>query len=403
MALFTRRLQALLDEAQGRGLLDSGSAHSLLSLAEERETRRGRLSLASVLGGLGGGVAILGVILLVSANWDALGDGLKMAGFLILLAATHGAGLWIRWSGKPYPKTAAALNFLGAGLFLAGVGLVSQIYHLSGNPPRAILLWLVAILPLAFLLRSGPIAALSVFALFLWSHMEGGHPGSPLRMYGFASFLVMEIGLGAALLGISAPLQDFEAGIARVLRFCGAAILFYAVWMLGFLRHFSPARSSGPGSWILPAAALLLGIAAVAAAGKRLADEAPALQWRLTALLLSLPVLAGFALHLHLNGGSGGYGTAGILVSVAAWAIWFLLALWCVAFGARTGRKAYLNAGAAAVGLGVISRFFDLIGGMAETGTIFVIGGLLLVATGWATEKWRRGIAAAMEETGKCA
>lgn len=401
MTLFTKKLRALMQEAQGQGWLDSGTARSLLALAEEKESRRGWLSLTSVLTVLGGGAAVLGVILLVAANWDSLSDAFKIGGFLILLAATHGGGLWIRWAGKPYIKTADALNFLGAGLFLAGVGLISQIYNLHGYPPKAILLWLVAVLPLAFLLRSGPIAALAVFALLLWSHMEGGFTGSPLRLSGFASFLVLEIGLGAALLGLSATLRGTEAAISRVLRFCGAAILFYGLWALGFMRHFSSAASSAPHGWVLPSVALLLGILAIAAARRKIADALPALQGRLVALLVALLALSGFALWLHLTSGTGG--SAGIFISVMAWALWFLLALWCVAFGARTGRKAYLNAGSAAVGLGVITRFFDLIGGMAETGTILVIGGFLLLATGWATEKWRRSIAATMEEAEKCA
>lgn len=403
MTLFTKRLRALMQEAQGQGVLDSGTARSLLALAEERESRRGWLSLTSVLTVLGGGVAVLGVILLVAANWDSLGDAFKIGGFLILLAATHGAGLWIRWTGKPYSKTADALNFLGAGLFLAGVGLISQIYNLHGYPPKAILLWLVAILPLAFLLRSGPIAALAVFALFLWCHMEGEFSASPLHMTGFASYLIMEIGLGVALLGFSATLPSSEAAISRVLRFCGAATLFYSLWGLGFMRHFSPASWNAPHGWILPGAALLAGIGSIFAARRKIAADAPSLQGRLAALLLGLLAVSGFALWFHLAGGTSGDSTAGIFISVAAWAIWFLLALWCVAFGARTGRKAYLNAGSAAVGLGVVTRFFDLIGGMAETGTIFVIGGILLLATGWATEKWRRSIAAAMEGAEKCA
>ena len=403
MTLFERKLRALIEDAQGRGWLDSGTARSLAALAEERESRKGWLSLASVLTVLGGGVAMLGVILLVSANWQALSGSVKMAGFLTLLAGTHGVGLWIRWTGRPYPKTAAAFHFLGAGLFLAGVGLVSQIYHLSGQPANAILLWLVAILPLAFLLRSAPIAALAVFALFLWCHMEGFSQASPLRMSRFTSFLVMEIGLGTALLGFSAPLRAYEAGISRVMRFSGTAILFYSLWALGFFREFSSAGSVASGGWILPGAALLLGIGGVLAARNSITPQSPPLQQRLIALLLCLLAISGIALGLHLGAGAIYHSLAKDFISVAAWVIWFLLALWCVAFGARTGRKAYLNAGTAGVGLGVITRFFDLIGGMAETGTIFVIGGILLLATGWATEKWRRSIAAGMEDSTKCA
>ena len=84
------------------------------------------------------------------------------------------------------------------------------------------------------------------------------------------------------------------------------------------------------------------------------------------------------------------FSLASLLVTFAAWALWFLLAFWCVAFGTRSDRKRYVDVGVAAVGLGVVTRFFDLIGGQTGTGVLFVIGGLVLVGTAWAMEKWRR-------------
>ena len=45
-----------------------------------------------------------------------------------------------------------------------------------------------------------------------------------------------------------------------------------------------------------------------------------------------------------------------------------------------------------AVALGVITRFFDLMGGLLQTGLAFVIGGFVLLATCFFVERWRRGI-----------
>ena len=184
MASFAHQLEQLLLAAQGRGLVDSGTAERLTALAAERERERGWLSLGGVLGRLGAAVTVLGVILLIAANWHRIGDAVKILGFLLLLGGAHGVGLWIQWTGRPYPRFAEALHFLGAGLFVGGLALVGQIYHLPANPPRAMLVWLAAIAPLAVLLRSPAISGLGILAAWLWLHFEGADSGSPLHING---------------------------------------------------------------------------------------------------------------------------------------------------------------------------------------------------------------------------
>jgi hypothetical protein len=59
-----------------------------------------------------------------------------------------------------------------------------------------------------------------------------------------------------------------------------------------------------------------------------------------------------------------------------------------------SGRLAYLNAGAGGVGLGAVTLFFDLMGSLAMTGWMFLAGGVVLLGTGFAVERWRRGLVA---------
>jgi hypothetical protein len=56
-----------------------------------------------------------------------------------------------------------------------------------------------------------------------------------------------------------------------------------------------------------------------------------------------------------------------------------------------------VNLGVLAVGAGIITRFFDLVGSLAETGTLFLVGGLVLLGTGFGMEKWRRRIVKQMQ------
>lgn len=411
MATFIKQLEKLLAAAADRQIISSAASDQLLALAHEQDKQRGALGLAAVLGWLGGTVTALGVVLLVAANWDQIPDGVKIVGFLLLLGATHGLGLWIRYTGRPLANTADALNFTGAALFIAGVGLIAQIYHLNARPPNGVFMWLLAIAPLAVLLRSGPITALTLFALAVWVHMEGSFPASPLQMprY-FTGQLMVELGLGVGLVGFSAFCRHAAEPVVGVMRAIGVLLLFYSLYAMGFYRHFSRVTTSG--SIVLPVAMLGFGAVGLALGAARFDTASVWLRRRLVVLLAvvlgvgaacllaDVGVLPrGRDLQFFNFGWYRHYDLAEWILSLAAWVVWFCLAGWCVAFGTKTGRKDYVNIGVLAVGLGVMTRFFDLIGSMAETGTLFVVGGLVLLVTGWATEKWRRRLIVHIEVT----
>ena len=413
MASFLSKVRQLTRIATERGVVDAATAGALVTLAEQQE-REGRVrSLSSVLGALGGGTVALGVILLVAANWQGIGDWTKIAGFLLLLGGAHALGFWITATDRPYVRVAEALHFLGAGLVIAGVGLVSQIFNLDARPPNGILIWLVAVVPLAYLLRSAPITGMGVFAIVLWTHMEGSFGGSPVEMPTFAGHLMLEVGFGTALLGAASVVRDAEPEISHVLRAAGGLLLVYGIYTLGFYRYFSdPTGDADAGAWILPSASLLLGGVGLWIARQSLADDVPWLRDRLNSLLVILLSISAIAVVLDLGivppgpdlwffsfGDDVTFSLASLLVTFAAWALWFLLAFWCVAFGTRSGRKRYLDIGVAAVGLGVVTRFFDLIGGQTGTGMLFVVGGLVLIGTAWGMEKWRRQTLARMGES----
>lgn len=409
MASFVTRVELLVKTATDQGSLDSEAANALIALAERQERERGVLNLGRVLALLGGGVVVIGIILLVSANWQDISDGLKIVVFLILLAGTHGIGLWIRWTDRPYPRVAEATHFIGAGLFLAGVGLILQIYQLDARPPNAILFWLVAIVPLAVLLRSAPVTSLAIFALWLWLHMEGSYTGSPVEMSSFGSYLMLSMGIGIALLGFQTAIGSQEPLIRRAMRSLGVLLLFYSVYVLGFYRHFAalPADAS-LHSWILPSVVLSLGAIGLAVGWTRLVPESPWLRHRLAILLVLLLVIGAATVaadqgalprgrdleFFSFGSGIRHFDAVEWMISIAAWAVWFLLALWCVAYGTLRRQKEYMDIGVLGFGLGVVTRFFDLIGGLAETGTLFLGGGVILLVTAWAMERWRRSLVA---------
>lgn len=408
--MFHHRLDGLLKAAVEREIVSPGAADQLRDLARDQVKERGALTLAGALGWIGGLAVILGSILLIASNWDGISDGAKLAGFFVLLAGTHAAGFRITKSGLPYERTAASFHFMGAGLFLAGIGLVAQIYHLNGRPPNAVLLWFAGIAPLAVLLRSASIGVMSLFALLLWVHMEGTFTGSPFEMVSsVASHIVIELGIGAALIGFSGAVKRSEPRMASAMRACGALMLFYSVYLLGFYRYFS--RSNGwfgqgiEGSPVLPLAALGLGAIGLVVGGRHLSSESAWLRNRLLILLGAALAVAAVILGLEQGlispgpkievfdfGWTRRHALVDWMFTVLSWAVWFLLGLWCIAWGAASDRKGYVNLGVLAIGVGIITRFLDLMGSLAETGTLFVVGGAALLGTAYGMERWRRKI-----------
>ncbi|MBI4224479.1 MAG: DUF2157 domain-containing protein [Deltaproteobacteria bacterium] len=404
MMSFLRRLETLLVNATDQGILSVEAKQNLVAFAREGEKKKGILHLTSVFGWLGGFAAIAGIILLVASNWDSIGGWVKIGGFLILLGGTHVTALWIHKTEKPYPKTAEALHFIGAGLVIAGVGLISQIYNIDSKPPNGVLLWFIAIAPFVWLLRSGPMAVMTLFAFVLWVHMEGGFAGSPLQLpESFTFHLILEIGFGIALLGFAEFLKTWGETVSRVFQWAGGLFLLYGIYVLGFFRHFSEMSLSG--HLILPIVSLLPGFLGAVMGWRHFSLGSPRLRnylGILFGLIIGIAVMAlaldrgflprGPVVEFFQFGWTQKYDLSAWLLSVAAWILWFFLALWCISYGTHSGKRFFLNLGVIAFGLGIITRFFDLIGTMTQTGTLFLLGGVVLLGTGWAMEKWRRNI-----------
>src|ERR1700716_137168 len=106
----------------------------------EYESRRGGAGtwIVFALGAVGGLAVVAGLISLIAANWDEISPALKLAATFALLAGSLAAAHRLSRGGR----TLASDLFLiaHAGLVLAMIGLVAQVYNLSGAPWRALAL-----------------------------------------------------------------------------------------------------------------------------------------------------------------------------------------------------------------------------------------------------------------------
>ncbi|MDR0363009.1 MAG: DUF2157 domain-containing protein [Planctomycetota bacterium] len=411
MASFRDELGQLLGEAVARAIVTPGQANQLIGLSDTIPAKHGagfgRLAKALTL--IGGFGVALGLILLFGANWWDISDIAKLAGFVVLFLALHLGGLWIRWKHPDYSGTAEAFNFVGAGLFLGGVALVALVFHINENPRNGILAWLLATLPLAFSLRSTSLFGMALVAALIWG---------PWKFTDFALVQGMDLevnwGFAAcvpfAMLAIAPFVERIKFSVGTMCHIVAGIMIAVALYLLGFLRHMgrygfnsyieNPERF---GVWMTALLCIGLFLALVSCLArrgpKRLIDNA------YLALILGTAGLFMFAAAIisgwidpgetverfNFSGASmATFQAHSLIASGLAWLLWFFWGVWFVFAGSAWERNGLVTLGVYGVAFGLVTRYFDLIGSLQETGAYFVVGGIVLILAGWGAEKCRR-------------
>lgn len=128
---FREGLRRELPAWQRDGLVSPDAAAALFARYRLAEVDAGGPGLLPVYV-LGALLVGAGVISLVAWNWEAMPAAAKLAVIGASMVGLHGGGfaLW-RGPGR-MPRLGHALTLLGTLVFGAGVGLVAQIFHVSG-------------------------------------------------------------------------------------------------------------------------------------------------------------------------------------------------------------------------------------------------------------------------------
>jgi uncharacterized membrane protein len=101
----------------------------------------------SVIGGL---LCILGAILLVSANWQAIPREVKLGGLISLL--TTSTLLGIEGGKRRWHPAIIEISYLFSAILpLVGLALIGQFFNLTGSEFTLVLTWFASILLLPFL------------------------------------------------------------------------------------------------------------------------------------------------------------------------------------------------------------------------------------------------------------
>lgn len=397
MSSFEERLRKESTGWVEEGLLSAEQRAALLSRHPIPETAGGRF--LAILALIGGTLTLAGVCLLIGANWQEIGDWTKIGGLVVLLIAAYVAGWKLKIAPGHFPRLGEALFMIGAGLLIAGIALVSQIYHLNDRPASAVGAWWLGIVAVPWLVRSRGAQAVSLTAALTWFGMELSADDSWLRLLPenargepwvlVAAFTVAGMIVWFAGLGLRRSRYADFAGLHEIV---GLVLVCGGLYVLGFLRHgLRWDDSLSPAAWPPLAFLAVLMVASVVGAWRSCPREtSQLLPWMLVA---SIPLLAVF-MAWRLDDG-------GWLWSALAWSSLFVLNVFTVRVGLATGRESWVNLALLCIAVNIVTRYFDLFGTMLEGGVFFVVTGVVVLTLGIFLERRRRVWLASMRRAGR--
>ena len=123
--------------------------------------------LAAVIFTLGGVLLGGGAISFVAAHWEDIPTFAKVALLLITLLAFYGTGYWL-WHHKNWPRLGQSLVFTGSLVFGANIGLMAQIFHVTGEWYGVWGAWALGSLVMAYAARSWITGLLALVNSVIW-------------------------------------------------------------------------------------------------------------------------------------------------------------------------------------------------------------------------------------------
>ena len=347
------------------------------------------LAIVSMIGAV---LIVAGIILLVSAHWNGIPRGAKIAAGLALMLGAHAGGWWLRAIQGKYRKTGEALHLVGSGLFLANIALLGQIYNLVSRPPNAFLLWWVGIAALPWLLRSKAQHVLLLLGFGTWFGFEVNERGwlycgddvCQILLYSLLGLVY----LGAGWILRRGALAEF-AGVTEKL----GLLLFLSFFFPLTWKEFFGANASETQIWLLPALGLVA-LLALAAGLRNL--RALDRQWRWTwfGALLGMMVFTATVWFgcWRLGPATGaryfywGESWSYLLGAIAL----FVFCLLQIQVGLQERSPFLVNTGVVFIALDIFAAYLGLFGSMARTGLMFLISGIFLIVFSVYLEKKRR-------------
>jgi uncharacterized membrane protein len=393
---FVERLGRETERWVAEGLISAEQAsavrarYSAPTVAAAGEPRGRAAAALAVVGALAVGFGVIGFF---AANWDGMSHALRLTLLSVAVAGAYAGGYQLRERGGRYPRVGEALYLLGVLLFGASLFLVGQMYNVQAHDPLALLIWAVAAVGVAVVVRS---RAIAWTALLIFTGWVGFEVGNALDDSGddAGAMGVLAVFYGAALYGLGTAAVERvrarwldETGFAAAARPLGFVIGSAGV----FVFTFSGAADELDGStgsldpWLRVGVVLVAGLALAGAAALALGRRPSG---RSEAAVLVAAV--GLMLVAALAGGDG-----------RLYALLFNLLLAAIALGAIyvgfVGDEPWLvNAGVVLVAVDLVARYFDVFWSALPRSAGLIGAGVLILAIAFLLERQRKRLLARM-------
>ena len=343
-APYKKRLVRDLDRWEANGWLTRDGHAAILS---EVASSGPIISLASALAILASVLFGFAAISFVAANWEEVPRLARLSLLLASIWAGYGTAGWL--AARGYAALADAAILFALTMFGASIMLISQMYHIDGNPTDALLMWWIAALFAGVLLRSNPALALAMVLVCVWSGMEVAQSNAV-----HWPFLIGWAAVTAAFFW-----QRWLPGLHL-----SALALTIFIISLGYLLGHGHEHA---------AVAIIGMLIAAAAIGieKALPDydhvAAPILAYAMVIAFAGLYALQFFE-HTSL----------GTLIALAA--LTLVLLLGAISYGLATGNRGVLWLGYIGFSLEVLSVYGKTVGTILNTSLFFLVAALLVAA-----------------------
>jgi uncharacterized membrane protein len=345
---YTNRIERDVDRWREAGWIDERGRDGILADVHSRKTI---VSLPAVLAILGATLIGFSAMTFVAANWQGMS---KLARLLLLMV-----GLWIAYGGaavlfsRRLEAFGHAAVLAGSAVFGAAIMLVSQMYHIEGNPPDAVLLWAAGALVAGVLFRSGPALGLSMIAIAVWSGWE-----MQLVRGVHWAFLSGWAAVAAAYLWLR-----WRPGL-HLAAFAMAGWIVALSWTLPHGPHHGLVASIG---FAIAGLSIIGTLGFADKWGGRIGAIAPTTtSYGLALGFVGLLTAQFYRMSFDVLFG-GAIVTLALVVATIYWAM-------------RTDNRAALLIGYAAFSVEVLALYFRTFGSLLDSSLIFGIGGLLIIA-----------------------
>ena len=377
---FVKKINIFLDKAFLEGIVDQNTKAKLQNFAENYE-RKSISSFTSSISYFGGFTIILGIILIISSNWDKISDFTKISAYIALLIGFHISASLLR---KVSPKISQIIYFIIAGYILAGIGLIAQIYNLSSKNGEAYLIWFLLIMPMAIIHRNSRIGLMAIISLYHWVNINAN-----LNFYhsfsgSWQSQLLYSTAILSSVILIPRTFTYLSYSFDKI-KLIGYSFLGITTFSMGF-AHDILTKEKLISLSLHPITIAIIILNAICLTNnciKNFRDKKNLLDViqlpEFVILLLNIIPLFIFIDHK-------------LLISISYWIIWFWSCGVMIYKGEIEKNKTIINIGTWCVMIGIMARFVDLIGTMLITGSMFILFGIALISIAYIGEKYRKNL-----------